>query len=110
VTTCPTCHRDIGRVATRGPLRVTVDPCEAYWRGLKLDGVTPAQARILYALAERGRASRMALEIAAVGEHSTSNALGVQICILRRRLPREVTIVAVTGWGYRLVLALDDAG
>ena len=97
MTTCHHCGQDMPVTLEWQGLRVTSFG-SVYWRGIKVD-VTPMQARILYALARRGEATHLSLEMMTASERGSS--VKVHVHHLRRKLP-GLRIASVRDVGYRL--------
>lgn len=100
---CHHCRQPILETVERGPLTVTREPPAVYWQGIKQGRLSPMKTAILFLLAQRGTATRLALEMLSAG-HS-SNAVAVHISHLREWLRDygiPLRIVAERGVGYRL--------
>jgi DNA-binding response OmpR family regulator len=105
---CSGCGRPLPSQIARGPLLVREHPDQVFWAGLRVDGVTPTQARLLKLLLRIGRCSATALHLL-LSEEAEANTLNVHISRLRRRLERasrgQVTIRNIRGFGYELEIA-----
>ena len=106
MTTCPTCGAVRAQRCTRGPLTTQIGPPGVWWRGEPL-ALSPSQHAILHLLCQRGLADHFALGLVALGPDAKEHTIHVRLSQMRRRLPRELQIESIFGWGYRLVLPGD---
>jgi DNA-binding response OmpR family regulator len=96
---CPSCGAPTESTITRHGLVVHSDPPRVNYRGRRLD-LTRKQAQVMEKLIRFDEAPFEVLE----GEGSRS-MVRATIDQLRRRLPPDVRINSVYGWGYRLEVA-----
>lgn len=100
---CHACGASTPQRASRGPLTVQLDPPRATWRGLPLR-LNKTHIAMLHMLCIRPELSHFGMQIVAAGADASAETAKVQITHLRKRLPEGVTIEAIFGWGYRLVV------
>jgi DNA-binding response OmpR family regulator len=104
---CAGCGRPLPSQIARGPLVVREHPDQLFWEGLRIEGVTPTQARLLKLLVRIGRCSATALHLL-LSEEAESNTLNVHISRIRRRLAAasggRAQIRNIRGYGYELVI------
>jgi len=96
---CPSCGAPVQATVTRNGLVVHSDPPRVNYRGRRLD-LTRKQAQVMEKLIRFDEASFEVLE----GDGNRSKVRAT-IDQLRRRLPPDVRISSVYGWGYRLDVA-----
>ncbi|WP_242186545.1 hypothetical protein [Sphingomonas sp. CARO-RG-8B-R24-01] len=103
---CHECGAHTIGLVKRGPLEVQLDPPRGSWRGINL-GLSPREVSILHILTQRQRASHLSLLLVGVGEDVSHNSLKVGITHVCAKLPPEVRIESVRGWGYELIIKED---
>lgn len=105
---CACCGRPMRGERSMGPLVFRSDPPELFWRGLKIENISPVRANIISLLIRFGMVSYDALILALPTAKSGIGTLHVHVHHLRRQLRREtgeaVQIVPITGVGYKLVV------
>ena len=101
--TCPYCGAVEPERAERYGLIVQTEPPEVFWRGIRVNGIRPMEARLLMLLVRRGKVSNLAL-IMLLSPSATSQTLKVHISRIRERLKHTaVAVQSIRGWGYELV-------
>lgn len=110
--TCAGCGAIIDERVTFGPLTVSLDPPQVFYKGIgqSLRAFTPRQVRILHTLARnKGKASNFGLSWAGGDRFTDDQSVKVHISSLRRRLEAlgiTMFIRNIPSWGY--VLLFDD--
>jgi DNA-binding response OmpR family regulator len=99
---CPHCGGTVAMAAQRQGLTIHTNPLRIEYKGKGLP-LTPLHARTLATLIRFGKASHETLE--ALTEEGTTDTVYVVISHLRKRLPADVRIATVWGWGYALEAA-----
>ena len=102
--TCHHCGQDIPKSAKWDGLEVRENG-DLFWRGVRRLHLTPLPTRVMLALARRGEATHLALEMQSSSVDGAS--IPVQMVALRRKLKAAevpIRIVAIKGYGYRLEL------
>lgn len=110
MTLCARCRQELPAATVRWErLVVTDNPPAVTWDGRPVS-LPVTQARLLWHLARRGRASYESLSRIAVGPEATDRTLFSQMNTLRRRIERfGFTTTAIRGWGYQLALTEGEA-